>query len=421
MALTICTRNETNKDGSVLLHVRFKTKQFDKKIPTQIKVSKKHWDNRNKRLKPNHPYYSLVNKKLKELSKTVNELYDQNTFAVLTYEEARTRLIGGSRLNDIVSYMDQHLKTQIKENTFNSYRGQMCTIATHFNGTKKITFEELADKNNWLKLKDKFKELQRSPASFNSYRRVAKAVHNHAVKDEITFTSFSYVRSVASKNLEPKWMRSDELIKVINDLDVNNNEFEFSVTSILTYLIMFSMRGLYIRDILLLSMDRFVDSTYENTERFSFGEKNMVYKHNRSKTNKMGLVYMGLDPIEEIIFLLNNMIDPTCESIFPLGGGKDLTFWTKIQRRFKVVTGHPFKSVRKAFQTTGSILSVPDADMRELMYQNDDTISVHYKDTQAPEMLEKYTKYHSDILEKYRVSEMLEMLKDKLNKGGAIS
>jgi len=414
MALTICTRNETNKDGSVLLHVRFKTKQFDKKIPTKIKVIKKHWDSRNKRLKPNHPYYDLVNKKLKELSKTVNDLYDQNSFAVLTYEEARTRLLGGSRLNDIVSYMDQHLKNQIKENTFKSYRNQMCSIAKHFNNTKIVTFEELADKNNWLKLKDKFKKLQRSPASFNSYRRTAKAVHNHAVKDEITFTSFSFVRSVASKNLEPKWMRSDELIKVINDLNVNDKDFEFSVTSILTYLMMFSMRGLYVRDILLLSMDRFVDSTYEDTERFSFGEKNMVYRHNRSKTNKMGLVYMGLDPIKEIIFLLNNMIDPTCESIFPLGGGKNLIFWTKIQRRFKEISGHPFKSVRKAFQTTGSILGVPDADMRELMYQNDHTISKHYKDTQAPQMLEKYTKYHSEILEKYRVMEMFELLKDKL-------
>ena len=414
MSLTITTRNETNKDGSVLLHVRFQVDQLDKKIPTKIKVIKKHWDNRHKRLKPSHPYYGLVNKKITELKKNVDELYDQSVFAVLSYEEARNRILGGSRLNDVVSYMDQHLKNQIKENTFNSYRNQICSIAKHFNNTKKITFEELADKNNWLKIKDKFKKLQRSPASFNSYRRTAKAVHNHAVKDEITFTSFSFVRSVASKNLEPKWMRSDELIKVINDLNVNDKDFEFSVTSILTYLMMFSMRGLYVRDILLLSMDRFVDSTYENTERFSFGEKNMVYKHNRSKTNKMGLVYMGLDPIEEIISLLNNMIDPTCESIFPLGGGKDLTFWTKIQRRFKVITGHPFKSVRKAFQTTGSILSVPDADMRELMYQNDNTISVHYKDTQAPQMLEKYTKYHSDILEKYRVNDMFKMLKDKL-------
>ena len=52
--------------------------------------------------------------------------------------------------------------------------------------------------------------------------------------------------------------------------------------------------------------------------------------------------------------------------------------------------------------------------MRELMYQNDHTISKHYKDTQAPQMLEKYTKYHSEILEKYRVMEMFELLKDKL-------
>ena len=414
MALTICTRNETNKDGSVLLHVRFKTKEFDKKIPTKIKVIKKHWDSRNKRLKPNHPYYGLVNKKLKELSITVNELYDQNTFAVLTYEEARTRLLGGSHLNDVISYMDQHLKNQMKETTFKSYKQILGSLAKHFNNTKKVTFEELCNKNNWLKLKDKFNELQRSPASFNSYRRSAKAIHNHAVKDDITFTSFSYVRGVASKNLEPKWMRSDALIKVINGLDVKDKNFELSVTSILTYLMMFSMRGFYIQDILLLSMDRFVKEVYENTETYSFGEKEMVYKHHRSKTNKLGLVYMGLDPIKEIIFLLNKMTNSTCKSIFPVGGDKDEIFWRKQSHRFKVITGHPFKSVRKAFQTSGSILGVPDADMRELMYQNDHTISAHYKDTQAPQMLEKYTKYHSDILVKYRVMEMFELLKDKL-------
>ena len=41
MALLIGIRNETNKDGSVLLHVRFQNKQIDKKIYTQIKVLKK--------------------------------------------------------------------------------------------------------------------------------------------------------------------------------------------------------------------------------------------------------------------------------------------------------------------------------------------------------------------------------------------
>lgn len=414
MALTICTRNETNKDGSVLLHVRFKTKQLDRKIPTKIKVIKKHWDNRNKRLKPDHPYYGLVNKKINELKKTVDELYDQSVFAVLKYEEARNRISGGSHLDDVISYMDQHLKTQIKESSFNSYRLGLCALSKHFNGTKKISFEELCDKNNWLKLKEKFQKLERSPASFNSYRRSAKAIHNHARKDDITFTSFSYVRGLASKNLEPKWMRSDELIKVINGLDVNDKQFELSVTSILIYLMMFSMRGLYVQDVLLLSMDRFVKDLYENTEVYSLGEKNMVYKHNRSKTNKMGLIYMGLDPIKEIIFLLNKMIDPTCKSLFPIGGVKDVFFYQKQSRKFKAITGFTFKSVRKAFQTTGSILSVPDADMRELMYQNDHTISAHYKDTQAPQMLEKYTKYHSDILEKYRVTEMFKLLKDKL-------
>ena len=422
MGLSICCRNEINKDGTTLLHVRFKTKQFDKKIPTQIKVFKKHWDNRNKRLKPNHPYYSLVNKKLNELKKNVEELYDQNAFSVLTYEEARARVSGGSRVSNVSLYMEQHLKSQMKDTTYETYRYSILSIARHFDDSKNITFESLCDKGKWSKLKDKFKELGRSPNSFNTYIRNAKAIHNHALKDDITFTVFPYVRNVTAKNLEPKWMRSEELIKIINNLDSKDKDFKVSATSLLIYLMMFSMRGFYLKDIELLSMNRFVDSTYENSERFLFGEKNVVYKHNRSKSNKMGLIYMGLDPIKEIILLINKIIDPTCKSIFPFGGGKlAKSFWFKHSFRFKAITDHTFKSVRKAFQTTGSILSVPDADMRELMFQSDNTISVHYKDTQAPQMLEKYTGYHSDILEKYRVSEMFEMLKDKLNKGGAIS
>jgi hypothetical protein len=93
-------------------------------------------------------------------------------------------------------------------------------------------------------------------------------------------------------------------------------------------------------------------------------------------------------------------------------------FWKSEARRFKKLTGHNYKSARKAFNTTASILSVPDADIRELMYQGDNTISKHYKDTQAPLMLEKYTRFHSDILKKYRVSEMFTILIDKLNNNG---
>ena len=88
--------------------------------------------------------------------------------------------------------------------------------------------------------------------------------------------------------------------------------------------------------------------------------------------------------------------------------------WKVNQMQFKKLTGHSYKSARKAFNTTGSIISIPDADIRELMFQTDNTISKHYKDTQAPMMLAKYTKFHSDILIKYRVSEMFEMLRDKV-------
>ena len=102
MALSIGSRNETNKDGTTLLYVRFKNKQFDKKIYTKIKVFQKHWDNKNKRLKKNHPLFEMKNKEIKELNTIVEDLYIQSVVSVLSYEEARTRLTSGSYVNDIL-------------------------------------------------------------------------------------------------------------------------------------------------------------------------------------------------------------------------------------------------------------------------------------------------------------------------------
>ena len=422
MALSIASRNEINKDGTTLLYVRFKNKQFDKKIPTKIKVFQKHWDNKNKRLKRNHPLFELKNREVKQLNTIVEELYIQSVVSILSYEEAKTRLTSGSYVNDIVSYLDKYLKSQMKETTFSTYRGKIRSIATNF-GIENITFEDICNKDNWLKLKDKLKEKGRSPQTFNSYKKAAKGIHGHAVKDEITFTVFPHVRTNTIDNYTPEWIRSEELINVINNLDTEDRMFKNNGLCILIYLMMFSMRGMYSKDIEKLSMGSFINSTYDDTSSFKFGEKNMVYKHFRSKTNKMGIIYMGLDPIKKIIFLVNHIINSKLKSIFPVGGGDSVMnfFWKSEARRFKKLTGHNYKSARKAFNTTASILSVPDADIRELMFQSDNTISKHYKDTQAPQMLEKYTGYHSDILKKYRVSEMFEMLKDKLNKGGAIS
>lgn len=419
MALSIGSRNETNKDGTTLLYVRFKNKQFDKKIPTKIKVFQKHWDNKNKRLKRNHPLFELKNKEVKQLNTIVEELYIQSVVSVLSYEEARTRLTSGSYVNDIVSYLDRYLKSQMKETTFSTYMGKIRSIATNF-GIKNLTFEDICNKSNWLKLKQNLKDKGRSPQTFNSYRKAAKGLHSHAVKDEITFTIFPHVRTNTINNYTPQWMRSDELIEVINNLDTEDKMFKNNGLCILIYLMMFSMRGMYSKDIEKLEMKSFVNSTYDNTSEFKFGENNMVYKHFRSKTNKMGLVYMGLNPIKDIIKSINHIINPEDKSIFPVGGGDSVMnfFWKSEARRFKKLTGHNYKSARKAFNTTASILSVPDADIRELMYQGDNTISKHYKDTQAPLMLEKYTRFHSDILKKYRVSEMFTILIDKLNNNG---
>jgi len=418
MALLIGIRNETNKDGSVLLHVRFQNKQIDKKIYTQIKVLKKYWDKKNKTVKPNHPCFEQKSKQIKKLKDIVHDLKMQNIVSSLSYEEARYTLTNGSYVNNINSFLDQYLKSQIKETTFKDYKSKIQSIGKNL-GIDSLRFEDISDKNNWIKLKDILNEKERSPVTFNSYYKAAKSIHSHALKDEITFSVFPYVRYNSENNYTPDWLKYDELIKIINNLNSNNKGFKNDATSILIYLMMFSMRGMYRRDIDKLSMEEFVESTYDNCANFSFGERNMVYRHFRSKTNKMGLIYLGLYPVREIILSLNHIINPTSNSLFPVfGGNMHPNFWSLQSKRFKKLTSHNFKSARKAFNTIASINNIPDYDIRELMFQQDKTISKHYKDTQAQEMLAKYSTFHFEILIKYSVHEMFQMIIYKLIENG---
>jgi hypothetical protein len=133
----------------------------------------------------------------------------------------------------------------------------------------------------------------------------------------------------------------------------------------------------------------------------------------------MGLIYLGLYPVREIILSLNHLINPTSNYLFPVfGGNLHPNFWSLQSKRFKKLTSHNFKSARKAFNTIASINNIPDYDIRELMFQQDNTISKHYKDTQAQEMLVKYSTYHFEILIKYRVHEMFQMVIHKLIENG---
>ena len=208
MALLIGIRNETNKDGSVLLHVRFKNKYFDKKVYTQIKVLKKYWDKKNKTVKPNHPCFEQKSKQIKKLKDIIHDLNMQNIVSSLSYKEVRYKLTNGSYVNTIDSYLDQYLKSQIKETTFKDYKSKIQSIGKNMD-IDSLKFEDICDKNNWIKLKEKLKEKDRSPATFNSYYKAAKSIHTHASKDEITFSVFPYVRYNSENNYTKKWLKPD--------------------------------------------------------------------------------------------------------------------------------------------------------------------------------------------------------------------
>ena len=413
MSITLGSRSEQNKKGEITLFARYKFNGDDKKIYTGIKISSKHWDSKNKRIKPKHPNYELKSKQLTDLKIIIEDLNSKVNISPITFQEVKNRITGGSEINDVESFVKTYLNDDLKESTFTDYISKINSIKSNL-GIRKMTFNEMCYKAHWDNLKKSLKKNGRSPVTFNSYYKTAKAIHSHAYKREKTFSNFPYIKQNTEPNFENKWLSKNDLFDVIKSLDPNDEKIKENIISIFIYLLMFSLRGMYRKDIESLKMENFQNAVYQNGQ-FDLGVPNTVYKHIRSKTRKVGYIYMCTYPLYEIIISLNLLTSNSSDNLFPVFGGNiPKNFWDYYSKRFVALTGHNFKSSRKAFNTIGSVLDIPAADIRELLFQNDLSITKHYLQTQSQEMIIKYTKLHIKILEYYEVETMFEKLTDKL-------
>ena len=408
MSISLACRKEQDKEGLSTLFVRIKQKGTDIKIYTGIKVYNRLWDKRRKRIKPNHTCFEQISYQVNSYINLIEELSIQMKVSNLSVEEIKHRINGGSSVNDVLTFLDLYYKSSIRESTKKDYKSTLNGIKTHFK-VNILTFEDLCSKSNWEELRENLKLNNKSPNTFNSYLKKAKAIHNSAFKQKIIFRDFPHVTYNEELSPDPKWITRNELMTIIKNVDVKSSKFEKDAVSILLYLLSFSMRGLYKQDLENLSSDNFINNQYSDQGSFNFGRSNTVYRHKRSKTGKIGYIFIGILPIENIIKSLHFLLKSNQKGLFPLPI-KSKNFWDLHSKNFKSLTGNNYKSSRKAFMTTCGIAGVLDQDARELLFQKDRTISRYYKDNSPPELLLKYSKLHLKVLEKYKVMQLFNEL-----------
>lgn len=408
MSISLACRKEQDKNGLSTLFVRVKHKGKDVKIYTGLKVYNRLWDKRRKRIKPNHDCFEQISKQVNSYINLIEELSIEMKVTNVSVEEIKHRIKGGSSVNDVSTFFELYYKTSITDSTKKDYISTLNCIRTHFK-VKVLTFEDLCSKSNWEELRKNLKLNNKSPNTFNSYLKKAKAIHNSAFKQKIIFGDFPHVTYNKELSPNPRWITSSELMKIIKNIDVKSSKFEKDVVSILLYLLSFSMRGLYKQDLENLSSDNFINNQYSNNGSFNFSSPNTVYRHKRSKSGKIGYIFIGLYPIENIIKSLHFLLKNNQKSLFPLPI-KSENFWDFYSKNFKSLTGYNYKSSRKAFMTTCGISDIPDPDARELLFQKDKTISRYYKDNTTPDLLLKYSKLHLKVLEKYEVTQLFNEL-----------
>ena len=87
--------------------------------------------------------------------------------------------------------------------------------------------------------------------------------------------------------------------------------------------------------------------------------------------------------------------------------------WDVYQKRIKKLLGKPFKTARKTFESYALKLKVSQDIRFKLLGHANPTIKAHYQDWEWEELKEQVDEAHVQVLEEYKVEELLEALECK--------
>lgn len=457
--ITFKFHNYKRKDGTYQLLIRLRTAGQERIISTEIHIDKSKWDNSNKMVRSDHIAAQPINKLIKGYHDKIKKIKPLFELGEIDFEEANLMLTSSGSLDSLESYREHFCKresAQWHRNTQNSLNA-----FKYHTGVKHVNFKDVT-RENILKMKDSVKSKGMQGDTHNNYLRHIRAVYNKALTDNTTYREFNFSRdlfektdkhskklltnqtqdiALAIKKITLKSKRKSAVGSTIRDLE-----------AIGFWLLKFSLRGMYGKDIVSLSANQ-RDYNYEyfitNQKDGSVGSQDVkgnpyLLDHKRHKTGNMMRIWINLPPIGGLIYILRRLVAQTHPNlsylsfedlskpyneliqkpgydelkIFRHNSKVDLiadeNLWNNFNKHLRKLDVYSFESARKSFNTTARIIGIEEGIKKTLIGQTDHSIQRHYDNYNHPELVAKVQLAHLRIMHHFKIIELYELWLKKL-------
>ena len=423
-----------NKDGRspIFLLAKKGDKHFKKSL--QIKVKPSDWLKRNNQIKGSVLESIIVNRKLTEITNNMNlawSLYESGSY---TWDEMCVKLGGGNAATNetLQGFLDTVLKAKYdNKNSFNTYEGLVQAVFKEA-GRDKVLLSDLTNEFIDKCLQGWKKRL--SPSSVITYLTHIGKIKNLAYQKGLI--SEPFVRRDEWKVKKGSSIKIVETVKTQDLLEaIPKAKDIYDIQALYFYLLMFSLRGFYQGDIVTMHLhaSNLVDADRDGTLHLDNKEKKYI-KHQRSKTGELMEVRMNLESIFSLIYTLRDTVRITHGQRInkktgePFKKGKDVysddelkgwifsydlndtithkNVWDVYQKRIKELTGKPFKTARKTFESYALKLKVSQDIRFKLLGHANPTIKAHFQDWEWDELKEQVDEAHLEVLKEYKTKEI---------------
>ena len=453
MTVKFCFGNKRN-DGRQNLKIRLKHRGKDAKISVPgVYVESKYWDKSNNRIKNHCKNAKIYNDIVAKYSSKINEVKGLLELREINFETAKIKLSNSSHSGSIFEFLKTHCSDfgeQWKRNTTNVLN----TFRNHLD-LKDVLFEDIT-RNNFKKLRKILDSKGSSASTFNNYVRHIKAVYNHALDQKATYREFDFskIKQIKINNFNRKLKTNNkiDIFRAIDRVKIKSNHKsakEYAIRDLEAigfWLLMFSLRGFYGKDIVSLSS---FNHDYNYKYRLDYLKANAVQSpqilkgsshiidHPRHKTKNMMRIWITLPPISSLIFVLKRLVAQTHPKvsyltledlklthnnllnkikdydelkIFKHNPVKDYrtddALWNNLNKHLRKLGMHSFKSARKTFNTVATTEGIHPSVAKVLLGQTDLTIQKHYNNYNDIQLVKAVQEAHLRVMKSFNIIEM---------------
>ncbi|MBL6590629.1 MAG: phage integrase SAM-like domain-containing protein [Flavobacteriaceae bacterium] len=406
-----------------------------RQVHTKILLDSQYWG--SKGLKRTHPNYITIRKAIESYEERIKKGEDMFYAKQISLEQFKLYVEGKSDFSSILKYIETEIKQSRKPVTYKDYLSTYKTFKTHLGlSNKALRFEDIT-----IKLLKDFKRLYlatgKSNNSFNSIVDKIRAIYNDAYENGVVYSPLTLPRRYKMPKTKTEWnvCTFEEFSKAIERA---NTQLEWE--SLVMWLLQFCLRGFYFSDFPLLSEEQIQDNNDEYKTWCI--DKEIVIAHTRNKNidRQSEKMYIRIDryPTAQLFHMLKysfmlrfwntNNRDKIGDindrlSIFRYDKNKsleDLEFhqsninsYQKAIRR--VLPNHPMKYARKCFKTIANTYTTSRIADLLIGHSSDTGLNERsYNDNTYEDIVKEVYDTHTRVLERFKASELCQLLQDKL-------